>query len=80
MLGDVSVSNRGPEVDDGGASIEHSHKQRHAAAVETSAKLENQHSEEQELVDQVTSLTTIETPATSSAARTDCCYAMRFVF
>jgi hypothetical protein len=39
-------------VNDGGAFIEHSHKQRHAAAVETSAKLENQHSEEQELVDQ----------------------------
>jgi hypothetical protein len=79
MLGVSNVSS-GPGSDDGGAFVEHSHKQRHAAAVETSAKLENQHSEEQESEDQVTSLTTIETPATLSAASIDCCYAMRFVF
>jgi hypothetical protein len=62
-LGEVSdVSSK---VGDDGGALEHSHKQqRRSAAVETSAKLENQHSEEQEIEDLITSLTPIQTPVT----------------
>jgi hypothetical protein len=51
-----------------------------AAAVETSVpSIENQHSQRSR-INKTKSLHTIETPATSSAARIDCCHAMRFVF
>jgi hypothetical protein len=52
-----------------------------AAAVETSVpSIENQQRKIKDYKTQVTSHATIETPATLSAARIDCCHAMRFVF
>jgi hypothetical protein len=65
-----------------GFRSEHSHKQRGAAAVETSSA-KHRESTQRKIKDyktQVTSHATIETPATLSAARIDCCHAMRFDF